>query len=414
MLFCNNPSKFLYFVFPITISCIFLLILILINYILSSKKNKLLESKRADSRLFYLTLPLLDQDIIKTTQEERKRKEKSLKYKYLTVFLLTRASTWAKSPFMFTLFSKYHNMKIGDIGTLYVIDAFSSLFFGPLTGKWADKYGRKLFCIFYCLCVALSMTLRSIQYLPLVYLAQIITGFGAGLIFTTYESWINFEATEKLKDKKQKFLEKLFKTQNILDTISSLIVGSFSAYLYSSFGILAPIFLSIFFAIISIAIILLTWSENKPNNENTNNENSKSYSQTTSTESFNENKTQNYFEVLKDREVFSIGKIESFVMASLAIMIFSWTPWLQNSTIEEFNIGYFYICMIIGRISGVALFELFVIILRINHYLCLTVFLILQALTFFFIFYLDNLMIRILLICLLEVFFILFFFLFCD
>ena len=97
-------------------------------------------------------------------------------------------------------------------------------------------------------------------------------------------------------------------------------------------------------------------------------------------------------------------------MASLSIMIFSWTPWLQNSTDKEFNIGYFYISMILGRISGVALFELLVIILKINHYLCLTILLIIEAIAFFFIYYFENLLLRILLICLLEVIIYLFYY----
>lgn len=108
--------------------------------------------------------------------------------------------------------------------------------------------------------------------------------------------------------------------------------------------------------------------------------------------------------LLKDREIFSVGKVESFVLASLAIMVFSWTPWLQNSTTKEFNIGYCYVCMIFGRFIGATLYEFIVITLKINHYLSFCSLLAFQASTFLAIYLFDNLFLRIMLICLLEVF----------
>ncbi len=261
--FSDNPSKLEYFLTPILILTTILLFIIYINHFLSKNKRERLRH-RFDSEQIFLSLLLIEQQKTINYRLEKKRKERALKFRYLSVFLLTRSSTWSKSPFMFTLFSKYHGMNISEIGVLYVIDAFSSLIFGPLTGNWADKYGRKLFCICYCLSIVISMSLRSIKYIPFVYLAQIITGFGAGLIFTTYESWINFEAEKHLKQSKQRFLEKLFKNQTLLDTITSLIVGSISATLYSYYGILAPIFLSISFAAFSVIVMLFYWNENRP------------------------------------------------------------------------------------------------------------------------------------------------------
>lgn len=262
--FNDNPASLEYFIPTMVLEVVILLSLIVINYFLNKKKYVKTKIKLDNERIF-LTLPLIEQKKAESYIKEKKRKQWILKLRYLTVFLLTRSSTWAKSPFMFTLFSKYHGLSITDIGILYVIDAFSSLIFGPLTGNWADKYGRKLFCICYCLSIVISMTFRSIRYVPLLYISQIITGFGAGLIFTTYESWVIYEAEKQLGEKKYSFLEKLFKSQNMFDTITSLFIGVFSAFLYSNYGILAPILLSIFLAVLSILIIVFYWEENKPN-----------------------------------------------------------------------------------------------------------------------------------------------------
>jgi len=90
-------------------------------------------------------------------------------------------------------------------------------------------------------------------------------------------------------------------------------------------------------------------------------------------------------------------------MASLGIMIFSWTPWLQSSTTVEFNVGYFFICMNLGKIIGATLYEFIVITLKINHYLSMLTLLAAQSMFFLEIFLIENLFIRLMLICLLEV-----------
>ncbi len=261
----NDPSKLEYFMLPIFILSALLTTLVILNFIFSNSKAEREKTRqRFDSEQISLSIPLIEQVKKQNFRTEKKRKERALKFRYLSVFILTRASTWTKAPFMYTLFSKYHGMSISEISVLYVIDAFSSLVFGPLTGNWADRYGRRLFCICYCVCIVLSMCLRAIKFVPFVYAAQVITGFGAGLIFTTYESWINFEAEKHLKQSKQRFLQKLFKTQTLFDTITSLIVGGISAVLYSHYGILAPIFLSIGFAAFAVFFMILYWDENRP------------------------------------------------------------------------------------------------------------------------------------------------------
>jgi hypothetical protein len=70
---------------------------------------------------------------------------------------------------------------------------------------------------------------------PLAYLAQVLTGVSGGLIMTTFESWVVFEANkefESRKIEKERFLKKLFKTQNILDAIMSIVISSSCAIIY--------------------------------------------------------------------------------------------------------------------------------------------------------------------------------------
>jgi len=116
-------------------------------------------------------------------------------------------------------------------------------------------------------CGIISQGLRITGNIPLAYVSQILTGFGAGLISTTFEAWINYEAEKDLKQGKRVFLEKLFKTQTILDSVMSLVISGFGAVLYTNFGVLYPILFSIFLCGCAIYIMMVFWDENKPNSK---------------------------------------------------------------------------------------------------------------------------------------------------
>lgn len=163
------------------------------------------------------------------------RKKNTLKFRYLTGYILTRAAMWSKAPYMYTLYSTYHKFSMGEIGVLYIVDAVSAFIAGPITGGLADKYGRKLFSQFYNFLVISNLILRLTGNRPLAYVAQVLTGIGAGLIMTVFESWVVYEAGKEFGNRtieKERFLKKLFKTQTILDAIMSIVISSMCAICY--------------------------------------------------------------------------------------------------------------------------------------------------------------------------------------
>ena len=166
------------------------------------------------------------------------------------------------------MYNMYHGFEIDEIGILYVIDAITALFSGPLLGNLADKYGRKLFCVNYCILVIANLGLRVTGSKHLAYVAQVMTGLGAGLIMTTFESWVNYEAKKVFKSNeqdKEKFLKKLFKSQSLIDALTSMLITSVTAVAFAKFGILFPICFSIAFAVCAMLVIIFLWDENKPN-----------------------------------------------------------------------------------------------------------------------------------------------------
>lgn len=144
-------------------------------------------------------------------------KKKELRWKFLLVSIVIKASTWIKAPYLFALYNRIHGFSRNEIGTLYAIDNISALISGPFFGSLCDTYGRKKFCMLFCVFVILHIGFRVTGVHDLAYIAQILSGFSGSLIETAFESWINFEANtlfkvntiEGLKDKNS-FLREIF------------------------------------------------------------------------------------------------------------------------------------------------------------------------------------------------------------
>lgn len=166
------------------------------------------------------------------------KEEASLRFKYLLVSSIIKAATWIKAPYVFALFNRLHKFDRGEIGILYAIDNISSLLIGPVFGVLCDMYGRKKFCVLYCICAITHVSLRLTGSRPLAYPAQIVTGFCSSLMELAFESWLNFEASlmfkNTLEGKKLKnvYLREIYTKQTSIDCYCSLGLSGIATLLY--------------------------------------------------------------------------------------------------------------------------------------------------------------------------------------
>jgi len=282
----------------------------------------------------------------------------SLKFRYMLAYLLTRASVWAKSPYIWSMYLFYHKFTIPEIGILYVIDAVSALVFGPITGNLADVFGRRRFCQFYNFSVCVNLALRLTGDHYMAYASQVVTGIGAGLANTSFESWVVSESIKEFRYhevERERFLKKLFKSVNIFDACTSVIISALAAIFYTMYGVLAPIILSIIFSIASMIVIQVSWGENEIQ-----------MGKKSITNCYKE-----AFAELKKREVLCVGIAESMTLAVQNLFLFLWTPVLLASTTQPINIGFIFLCMVTSIICGTKIFEVGVIYLKSNLYVML-------------------------------------------
>ena len=309
-------------------------------------------------------------------------RKNSLKSRFLIAFILTRSAMWAKTPYLYTFFMTVHKFSMAEIGILYLVEAVSSLIFGPITGQLADKYGRRKFCRFYNFSMVANLLLIMEGSIPYAYLAQIISGFGGGLLYTTFEAWVVYESEREFKGfnrEADRFRKRLFKNSNILDAVVSILTSGVCAIIYSFKGINSPFWISISLSLLAFCSIDILWAENKPLAE--------------SRESYFY-QLREAFKELKKIDVLCIGLIEGIAMGILNIYLFSWTPILKQSTQGDMNVGFIYTSMVLTMIVGTKLYEVLIIYCKFDYYASITGCLFIQGFLLFITYFDDRFLAR--------------------
>ena len=216
----------------------FMLISTWIIIILTSKFLKSRDKSETEQNLNATVDVYAQQDKKKIIHNNLSKNEASLRFKYLLVSSIIKASTWIKAPYVFALFNRLHGFTRGEIGVLYAIDNVSSLIIGPIFGVLCDMYGRKKFCVLYCISAMTNVGLRLTGSRILAYPAQIVTGFCSCLMELSFESWLNFEASllfkSTLEGKKLKntYLREIYTKQTSIDCYCSLGLSGIATLLY--------------------------------------------------------------------------------------------------------------------------------------------------------------------------------------
>lgn len=74
---------------------------------------------------------------------------------FFAVYLTMMMADWMQGPYVYALYDHYGFSK-GQIGQLFIVGFGSSMVFGTVVGGFADKYGRKLNCLLFCILYGIS------------------------------------------------------------------------------------------------------------------------------------------------------------------------------------------------------------------------------------------------------------------
>lgn len=226
----NTVEFYMYHIFSLVIGYV------LIGFVVNFLHNKYSKKEQLNLTFDYYG----NKEHVQVLQDELTPDQYSLRAKYLIASLLVKAATWVKAPYLFALYNRLHGFTREQIGVLYALDNLTSFILGPIIGSLNDKFGRKKFCVLYSIFVMahISIRLTGSQYLAIF--AQMITGICSVILETSFESWLNFEASllfDKDQDglrQKNAFLREVFSKQINVDCFSSIFLTGIATILYVS------------------------------------------------------------------------------------------------------------------------------------------------------------------------------------
>eukprot|EP00931_Biecheleriopsis_adriatica_P033739 TRINITY_DN19563_c0_g2_i1.p1 TRINITY_DN19563_c0_g2~~TRINITY_DN19563_c0_g2_i1.p1 ORF type:complete len:567 (+),score=70.61 TRINITY_DN19563_c0_g2_i1:69-1769(+) len=115
-------------------------------------------------------------------------------FSYLSAWGLCVGADWLQGPYVYALYKAY-GFSDHEIAQLFVVGFVSALVCSCFVGSLADRFGRKRFCIAYCVLYIVSCIAKHFKSFWILMLGRITGGCGTSLLFSCFECWMVSEHT---------------------------------------------------------------------------------------------------------------------------------------------------------------------------------------------------------------------------
>jgi MFS transporter, MFS domain-containing protein family, molybdate-anion transporter len=167
------------------------------------------------------------------------------------------SNTIIQGPFLYALYRDEFGLSAILVSRLFTTVFVAGAISASVTGKLADRRGRRGACLVFCVSYAISCLLTTIPNVPLLYLSRILGGISTSLLFSVFESWMVTDFHNRFLEKKGLNLSRTFGTMSTINSVTAIASGLVSEWLvkssgtkkapfYASMGLLALAFLFIY------------------------------------------------------------------------------------------------------------------------------------------------------------------------
>lgn len=235
----------------------------------------------------------------------------SFQMNYLTVFLLAMFSDWLQGPYVYELYVSY-GFTQSQIAELFVCGFGSSMIVGTFVGGLADKMGRKLMCIMYCVCYIIACFTKLVPDYWTLMLGRFLSGVSTSLLFSVFETWMVCEHHKQGFD--GNLLGDTFAMATFGNGLVAVIAGLVANTAAESYGFVAPFVVAILPLSIVAGIVGYTWSENYGNQQ----------------QNVMSSLSKGFALIKNDSRIFALGLGQSCFEGAMYTFVFMWTPALKS------------------------------------------------------------------------------------
>jgi predicted MFS family arabinose efflux permease len=235
----------------------------------------------------------------------------SFQYNYLFVFLLAMFSDWLQGPYVYELYVSY-GFSQAQIAELFVCGFASSMIVGTYVGGLADKLGRKVMCIMYCVCYIAACCTKLVPEYWTLMVGRFLSGVSTSLLFSVFESWMVCEHFKQGFD--ASLLSDTFSLATLGNGLVAVAAGLVANSAAESSGFVAPFVVAILPLSIVAITVMMSWQENYGNQQL----------------NMVSSLSKGFDLIRKDSRIAALGLGQSCFEGAMYTFVFMWTPALKT------------------------------------------------------------------------------------
>ncbi|CAJ2504690.1 Uu.00g120840.m01.CDS01 [Anthostomella pinea] len=232
-------------------------------------------------------------------------------------YALVMAADWLQGPYLYSLYRDEHGLSSSLATTLSTTGFVSSAISAYFVGVFADKYGRKLACMTYCVLYSISCFLTITSVVPLLFLGRVLGGISTSILFSVFDSWMVTNFRERKLVENGCDLSRTYAATSTVNSFTAIVSGVMSEVLVRLTGSRkTPFLLSGVLLWSALIIIWSHWAEN--------------YGAEASPEASGAPKSPNLWSVFKQPSIMALVFVSTMFEGSMYLFVFFWTPALES------------------------------------------------------------------------------------
>lgn len=218
-------------------------------------------------------------------------------------------------------------------------------------GGLADRYGRRLACLFYCASYALTCLTMLSDDLTVLFLGRLCGGVSTTLLFSVFPAWMIAEYHNRGLQNTDLHLSSVFSKMTTLSCVVAIVSGILGDALVAYFGSRVWPFLAATACAGGAAFLIArTWNENYG-------------SQSVGTAGGSFSGIKSALAIAKDPRVLALGVASAVFEGTMYLVIFFWSAALKSArahagSAEELPFGLIFSNFMCAMMAGSAIFGL--------------------------------------------------------
>ncbi|KFY86225.1 hypothetical protein V500_07783 [Pseudogymnoascus sp. VKM F-4518 (FW-2643)] len=233
----------------------------------------------------------------------------AFKWKFIPVYLL--------GPYVYTLYKDEYGLAEPTVAMLFAAGFVAAAVSATFVGSLADKYGRRMACMAFCITYALSCLTKLSSQIVTLLIGRLLGGVATTLMYSVFESWMVTEYFARSLDKSNMSLDSMFGLMTALNGVVAILSGVVGESVVAMTGTkTSPFMAAIVLLMTALVIMKKGWNENYGDRT----EVPKGASDESSLKV-----------ILKDKRILILGFVCCVFEGSMYLFVFFWSAALKSA-----------------------------------------------------------------------------------